>query len=70
MREVERNLGIAERLAACLTDARDPSRIDHSLAELPRFRMFAIAADYENADVLPRRAAVRIDPAMPFSPSA
>ncbi len=44
LREVERTLGIAERLAACLSDARDPSRIDHTLAEMLRFRMFAIAA--------------------------
>ncbi len=44
LREVERTLGIAERLSACLADARDPSRIDHTLAEMLRFRMFAIAA--------------------------
>ena len=28
LREVEGELGIAERLAACLTDRRDPSRIN------------------------------------------
>jgi hypothetical protein len=49
LREVERTLGIAERLAAGLAEARDPSRIDHTLAEMLRFRMFAIAAGYEDA---------------------
>ncbi len=50
LREVERTLGIAERLAGCLTDRRDPSRIGHTVAEMLRFRMFAIAAGYEDAD--------------------
>ena len=34
LREVERTLGIAERLAGCLTDRRDPSRIGHTVAEI------------------------------------
>ncbi len=50
LREVERKLGIAERLAGCLTDRRDPSRIGHTVAEMLRFRMFAIAAGYEDGD--------------------
>lgn len=50
LREVERELGIAARLAGCLRDRRDPSRIDHTLAEMLRFRMLAIAAGYEDAD--------------------
>ncbi len=60
LREVERKLGIAERLAGCLTDARDPSRIDHTVAEMLRFRMFAIAAGYEDANDCD---ALRDDPA-------
>jgi hypothetical protein len=44
LREVERKLGIADRLAACLADRRDPARIDHTIAEMMRFRMLAIAA--------------------------
>ena len=44
LRGVERRLGIAARLAACLTDHRDPTRIDHTLVEMLRLRMFAIAA--------------------------
>lgn len=60
LREVERRLGLAERLAACLEDRRDPSRTDHTLAEMLRFRMFAIAAGYEDADDCD---ALRHDPA-------
>src|SRR5204862_1626495 len=50
LRGVERQLGIAGRLAACLTDRRDPDRIDHTLVEMLRLRMFAIAAGYEDAN--------------------
>jgi len=60
LRDVERTLGIADRLAACLADVRDPSRIDHTFAEMLRFRMFAIAAGYEDADDCD---ALRDDPA-------
>ena len=60
LREVDRRLGIAERLAACLVDRRDASRIDHSVVEMLRFRTFAIAAGYEDADDCD---ALRDDPA-------
>jgi hypothetical protein len=35
----ERRVGLAERLAACLTDPRMPERVRHQLAEIIRFRM-------------------------------
>jgi hypothetical protein len=50
LREAERKLGIAARLAGCLEDRRDPARIDHTLTDMLRFRMLAIAAGYEDAD--------------------
>jgi len=50
LRGVEQRLGIAARLAACLTDRRDPDRIDHPLVEMLRLRMFAIAAGYEDTN--------------------
>jgi Transposase DDE domain group 1 len=50
LREVDRRLGLAERLAACIPDWRDPESISHGIAEMLRFRMFAIAAGYEDAD--------------------
>ena len=49
LREVERALGIAERLAACVTDRRDAAKLDHTLIKMLRTRMFAIAAGYEDA---------------------
>ena len=50
LRDVEQRLKIAARLARCLVDRRDPSRIDHALVEMLRFRMFAIVAGYEDGD--------------------
>lgn len=50
LREVERRLGIASRLAACLKDGRAADRIEHRLEEMLRLRMFAIAAGYEDAN--------------------
>ena len=43
LRETERRLGIANRLAGAVRDRRDQSRIDHQLPELLKTRIFAIA---------------------------
>ena len=48
----ERRLGIAQRLACCFPDARDPARITHTLADMIRARVFAIACGYEDANDL------------------
>lgn len=48
--EIERSLGIAERLARCLQDSRTPERIQHTLAEMIRFRALLIAAGYPDAN--------------------
>jgi hypothetical protein len=50
LREVERRLGIADRLAACIPDRRNPAGIAHTITEMLRFRIFAIAAGYADAD--------------------
>lgn len=50
LRSVEKQLGLAERLASCIRDKRNPEAIVHPLAEMLRLRMFAIAAGYEDAD--------------------
>ena len=50
LRGAERKLGLASRLAGCLRDKRDPDLIEHTLEEMLRLRMFAIAAGYEDAD--------------------
>ena len=57
LREIERRLGIADRLAACLKDPRMPEKVGHRLAEIIRFRLLMIAAGYEDgndADTLRR----------------
>jgi len=56
----ERRLRIAERLARCFPDRRDPTRITHTLADMIRTRVFAISCGYEDADDLDR---LRKDPA-------
>jgi Transposase DDE domain group 1 len=58
--EIERRLGLAERLARCLTDPRAPERVRHTLAEMIRFRTLLIAAGYADANDCD---ALRIDPA-------
>src|SRR3954471_24609292 len=58
--EVEHRLGIAERLARCLTDPRSPERVRHTLAEMIRFRVLLIAAGYPDANDCD---ALRADPA-------
>jgi hypothetical protein len=57
LREIERRLGVADRLAGCLKDPRAPQRVAHGLAAIIRFRMLMIAAGYEDgndADALRR----------------
>src|SRR4051812_10867088 len=57
---IEGRLGIAERLARCLTDPRFPERVHHTLAEMIRFRVLLIAAGYPDANDCD---ALRHDPA-------
>jgi hypothetical protein len=57
---VERRLGIAERLARCIEDPRDPAGVRHSLAEMIRFRALLIACGYPDANDCD---ALRRDPA-------
>ena len=42
--QADRRLGIAERLAQAIPDARDPDRITHLLADILRARIFAMPA--------------------------
>ena len=48
--EIERRLGLAERLARCIEDPRAPERVRHGLAEMIRFRALLIAAGYADAN--------------------
>jgi len=49
LREVERRLRVADRLAACLIDPRNPDQVTHGFADIIRFRLLMIAAGYEDA---------------------
>ena len=70
LREAERRLGVADRLAACLVDRRAPDQITHSLSDIIRFRLLMIAAGYEDGNDASR---LRDDPlfkmAMNLTPS-
>jgi hypothetical protein len=48
--EIERRLGIADRLTPCLADPRAPGRLHHRLVEMIRFRVLLIAAGYPDAN--------------------
>jgi len=50
LREIEARLRVAERLAACIDDPRDPNLIVHSLSDMIRFRTMMIAAGYEDGN--------------------
>ena len=50
LRGAERRLGLAEALAGCIREWRDPALVVHTLPAMLRFRMFAIACGYEDAD--------------------
>ena len=52
LRAIEARLGIAETLASCLPDDRDPARVVHGYDEMIRARLFAIACGYEDGDDL------------------
>jgi Transposase DDE domain group 1 len=57
----ERRIGIADRLAAEIVDRRDPARVQHTLSDILRARILAIACGYEDADDLDH---LRSDPAL------
>ena len=46
----DKRLGLIDRLAAIIPDHRNPELITHSLADILRARIFAIACGYPDAD--------------------
>src|SRR5487761_1701592 len=56
----ERRLGIADKLADLIYDPRDPHLVKHSVADILRARILAIACGYEDGNDLDR---LRADPA-------
>ncbi len=55
----ERRLSVAGRLARLIADPRNPAFVTHSIADILRARMLAIACGYEDADDLDH---LRTDP--------
>ena len=49
---IETKIGIADRLAPLINDPRNPLLVRHSVADILRARMLAIACGYEDADDL------------------
>lgn len=48
LRELDERLGITRKLAGCFTDYRDPERIEHSVLDLMRQRVYGLALGYED----------------------
>lgn len=50
LRQMEKKLGVIDRLASCLFDTRHQSYVDHSYEEMLRQRVFQIALGYEDCN--------------------
>ena len=50
LKAADRHLQLTTRLAACLSDPRDPARVTHALADLVAQRVFGIACGYPDAN--------------------
>jgi hypothetical protein len=48
LREVERRIGLMDRVAACFTDKRKQDRVEHRLGEMLAQRIFGLALGYED----------------------
>ena len=48
LREVDKNLRLTERLAACFADFRDPELVEHTVVELIKQRVYSLALGYED----------------------
>lgn len=61
LRKLDRRLGLLDAVARALSDPRDPQRIEHTLADMLRQRVFALVQGYED---LNDHAALRTDSLM------
>ena len=48
LREVDRSIGLLDRLADCFADYRNPESIEHSVRELVAQRVYGLALGYED----------------------
>ena len=56
LKPVDEQLGLTEELARCLTDRRQPGKIDHEIRELLSQRIFGLACGYADANDAARLA--------------
>jgi Transposase DDE domain group 1 len=56
LKGIDTHFGLSRRLAACLTDDRQPAKIRHQTVELLRQRVFAIAGGYADCNDAARLA--------------
>ncbi len=63
----ERRLGIAQRLAGLVSDPRNPSFVTHSVTDIFRARILAVACGYEDAYDLDH---LRTDPGFKLAAAA
>src|ERR1041384_7556787 len=54
--QVDRRRRVVERLAKCFDDHRDPSRVEHSVEDLLRQRLYGLALGYEDLNEIGRAA--------------
>jgi Transposase DDE domain group 1 len=50
LKALDRHLGLTERLAACLDDAREPGKVQHEIIELVQQRIFGLCAGYADCN--------------------
>jgi hypothetical protein len=50
LHEIDERVGLTERLAACISDERDPGKVQHTVLELLRQRIYQIACGYEDCN--------------------
>ena len=63
LREVDKRLGLLDRLAACFSDYRNPQAIEHSVQSLVSQRVYGLALGYEDLndhDVLRKDSALAL----------
>ena len=61
LREANRRTGLIDALAACISDPRDPARIEHGVESMLAQRVFGIAMGYEDGN---DHQTLRSDPIM------
>jgi hypothetical protein len=59
LREVDRSMGLCEKLAKCFTDFRDQDYVEHALPVMLRQRILGIALGYEDIN---DHEKLRLDP--------